>query len=246
MIRKLVVNDGRSERELLMVGTIVVGRDPSCHITDIDPLLSRRHAEFVSGPHGVTIRNLDSRNGILVNGDKMPEHALRPGDVVQMGHLHVRYVEEYPALTNEEERMARERTATGAVPAMAVARPLETVPERDLNATIARSDEDETRAPAAKLPATKAAVKTATPTEAHVVANSSLIVMEASPSCQQIIGVNPDTILGGRLADALTRSLGFVTSGDGPSSLSLTVTRAASGRTVTIVFKAGQPTRTSS
>ena len=52
MIRKLLVNDGRSERELLLDGTIVVGRDPSCHINDLDPLLSRRHAEFVAGPDG--------------------------------------------------------------------------------------------------------------------------------------------------------------------------------------------------
>jgi predicted component of type VI protein secretion system len=92
--RKLVVNDGRSEREVLLVGPIVIGRDPSCHISDLDPLLSRRHAEFVPRPSGLLVRDLGSRNGILVNGSKVPERLLTSGDVVQLGHLQLRYVEE--------------------------------------------------------------------------------------------------------------------------------------------------------
>src|SRR5205814_6926681 len=59
IVRKLVVSDGRTERELLLVGTIVVGRDPSCQLNDLDPLLSRRHAEFVPTSKGVTIRALN-------------------------------------------------------------------------------------------------------------------------------------------------------------------------------------------
>ena len=39
IVRKLLVSDGRTERELLLVGTIVVGRDPSCQLNDLDPLL---------------------------------------------------------------------------------------------------------------------------------------------------------------------------------------------------------------
>ncbi|MGH9385092.1 MAG: FHA domain-containing protein [Vicinamibacterales bacterium] len=94
MKRKLVVNDGRSEREVLLVGPIVIGRDPSCHISDLDPLLSRRHAEFVPRPSGLLVRDLGSRNGILVNGAKVPERLLASGDVVQLGHLQLRYIEE--------------------------------------------------------------------------------------------------------------------------------------------------------
>ena len=84
MIRKLLLNDGRAERELVLKGTIVVGRDPSCHINDLDPLLSRRHAEFVAGPDGAIVRDLGSRNGILVNGNKVPQ-VLKPGDIVRWG-----------------------------------------------------------------------------------------------------------------------------------------------------------------
>ncbi|HXE80559.1 MAG TPA: FHA domain-containing protein [Vicinamibacterales bacterium] len=93
MNRRLVVEDGRSVRELLLVGTIVVGRDPQCEISHADPRLSRRHAEFTVGPEGVTVRDLDSRNGIRVNGRPVKEAALAPGDVVQIAQLNVRLVE---------------------------------------------------------------------------------------------------------------------------------------------------------
>lgn len=97
MIRKLVISNGRSERELLLVGNIVIGRDPACHVSEPDPLLSRRHAEVLAGPHGgVTVRDLNSRNGMLVNGEKTHERVLLPGDVVQLGGLQLRYVEEQP------------------------------------------------------------------------------------------------------------------------------------------------------
>jgi hypothetical protein len=40
----------------------------------------------------VTVRDLGSRNGLFVNGTRAAERALRPGDVVQIGPLRVRYV----------------------------------------------------------------------------------------------------------------------------------------------------------
>jgi pSer/pThr/pTyr-binding forkhead associated (FHA) protein len=122
MTRKLVVNDGRTERELLLTGTICVGRDASCHIHELDPLLSRRHAEFVWQKDRVTIRDLASRNGILVNGLKVPEKVLVSGDVVQLGSLHFRYVEEERVLAPEERARSRERTdAAIETPTMAPA-----------------------------------------------------------------------------------------------------------------------------
>jgi len=57
-------------------------------------LLSRRHAEIVASPYGVTIRDLNSRNGVLVNGEKTRERTLVSGDLVQMGHLQLRYLDD--------------------------------------------------------------------------------------------------------------------------------------------------------
>jgi predicted component of type VI protein secretion system len=88
----LVVNDGKRERELLLVERLVVGRDPACDISVDDGLLSRRHAEFVAASTAVTVRDLGSRNGIFVNGQRRAEQTLQPGDVVQIGPLRVRYL----------------------------------------------------------------------------------------------------------------------------------------------------------
>ena len=95
MSRRLIVSGGSRPLELQLVGTMIVGRDPACEISEsTDPLLSRRHAAFIAGTKDASVRDLGSRNGILVNGVKTPEARLRNGDVVQIGHLQVRYVDE--------------------------------------------------------------------------------------------------------------------------------------------------------
>jgi pSer/pThr/pTyr-binding forkhead associated (FHA) protein len=92
--RKLIIDDGRAERELLVVGTMVVGRDPECEISSSDPRLSRKHAEFRATQTGVVVRDLGSRNGVRVNGKPVTEASLEPGDVVSIAHLSVRFVDE--------------------------------------------------------------------------------------------------------------------------------------------------------
>ena len=92
MSQKLLVKDARGEREFLLIGTLSVGRDPRCDVSDADPLLSRRHAEFLPTEGGVVVRDLNSRNGMLVNGRKVMEAVLQPGDVVQIGRLAVTFV----------------------------------------------------------------------------------------------------------------------------------------------------------
>jgi hypothetical protein len=88
----LVVNDGKRERELLLVERLVVGRDPMCDLSHDDALLSRRHAEFQMVGDEVTVRDLGSRNGLFVNGNRAAERTLNPGDIVTIGPLRVRYL----------------------------------------------------------------------------------------------------------------------------------------------------------
>ena len=92
MSKRLLVRDQRGERERLLVGTMTVGRDTRCDISDSDPLLSRRHAEFVCRPDSLVVRDLNSRNGISVNGVKVQEAVLRPGDVVKVARLVMTYL----------------------------------------------------------------------------------------------------------------------------------------------------------
>lgn len=97
MSLKLLVEDGGSRRELLLVGTMVVGRHPACEISSPDPRLSRRHAEISVTLEGVTVRDLQSRNGIRVNGHSVCDARLQPGDIVQVAHLSLQVVPEGPS-----------------------------------------------------------------------------------------------------------------------------------------------------
>lgn len=111
MVKKLVVNDGTRERELRLVGRIVIGRDPVCDISQDHSLLSRRHAEFVTAEGVVTVRDLGSRNGIFVNGIRAAEQVLEPGDVVQVGPLRARYVVETASAAAAVVKVDAESTA---------------------------------------------------------------------------------------------------------------------------------------
>jgi pSer/pThr/pTyr-binding forkhead associated (FHA) protein len=116
MSKRLIVSGGSRPRELVLVGTIVVGRDPACDISEsADPLLSRRHAAFNAGARDAMVRDLGSRNGILVNGAKMPEAMLKNGDVVQIGHLQVRYVDEVGPFRDVLPPAAEEDAAPTAI-----------------------------------------------------------------------------------------------------------------------------------
>jgi len=75
------------QRELdLSEGSLTVGRSSSCQLFLDDPLVSRRHAIFLVAGTGVTVEDLQSRNGVLVNGQRIQQRTmLRPGDHVLIG-----------------------------------------------------------------------------------------------------------------------------------------------------------------
>lgn len=68
---------------------ITIGRHPTCEFqldTHGDLAVSSRHAEVRAGADGAAmIADLGSTNGTFVNGARVVTHALRDGDVVQLG-----------------------------------------------------------------------------------------------------------------------------------------------------------------
>jgi predicted component of type VI protein secretion system len=109
--KRLVLTDGVRERELQLAGRIVVGRDPSCEISHDDSLLSRRHAEFLTTGDKVMLRDLGSRNGVFVNGERAMERVLEPGDVIQIGPLRARFVLDDAPTSVIAEAVDADRTA---------------------------------------------------------------------------------------------------------------------------------------
>ncbi len=76
---------GRGVRRLVLDHPIEVGRE--CDGENLaDPGVSRRHLRLVPTPVGLSLVDLESRNGTLLNGVKVTGRVvLEPGDVVRLG-----------------------------------------------------------------------------------------------------------------------------------------------------------------
>ena len=65
---------------------VIIGRSPDCHITIEDPLVSRQHAKIVIEEALARIEDMGSRNGVVVNGEKIDVRAeLVDGDRIRLG-----------------------------------------------------------------------------------------------------------------------------------------------------------------
>lgn len=87
---QLIVVQGKPEGKTIpLVGPrFKIGRGETCHLRPNSEQVSREHAEFVVGDEGVTVNDLGSRNGTLVNGRAITApHTLKNGDLVQVGPL---------------------------------------------------------------------------------------------------------------------------------------------------------------
>ena len=70
----------------LSAGQFAVGRNASCQLSLDDPLVSRRHALLSVADDGVVIEDLQSRNGVIVNGHKINGRTeLAAGDRILIG-----------------------------------------------------------------------------------------------------------------------------------------------------------------
>jgi pSer/pThr/pTyr-binding forkhead associated (FHA) protein len=79
--------------------SIVVGRSPDCTIAIADPSLSRQHFELASDAGVWRVRDLDSRNGISVNGKIVARAVVRAGDEIRAGDVIVRLEAAPPRLS---------------------------------------------------------------------------------------------------------------------------------------------------
>jgi len=87
---KLLVVHGRPQRKSLVFprGSYVFGRGAECHIRPNSEWVSRQHCQLLVTSEAASIRDLGSRNGTLINGERvMGERGLADGDQIQIGPL---------------------------------------------------------------------------------------------------------------------------------------------------------------
>ena len=63
----------------------VLGRSGDCDLAIGDDAVSRQHAEIRQTEDGTVLVDLDSTNGVLVNGEAVVSQSLHSGDCVQLG-----------------------------------------------------------------------------------------------------------------------------------------------------------------
>lgn len=97
---KLVVNPTSPQRqEMALPRTLLsIGRDPSNDLVLPDAMVSRRHAVIELRGSQYYLRDCNSSNGSLVNGDRISERGLRDGDLVAIGTARLLFRDDVEAL----------------------------------------------------------------------------------------------------------------------------------------------------
>ena len=81
--RAMLVGGGK--RTVLSGSRVVIGRSRDCDVTLDDPNVSRRHAELRREGGAWVVADLGSTNGVKVNGRRVNDHPLSPGDEIVLG-----------------------------------------------------------------------------------------------------------------------------------------------------------------
>jgi len=86
-VAKLILNPTTSTRREIALGRslLSIGRDPSNDLVLPDAMVSRRHAVIECRGSQYYLRDCNSSNGSVVNGDRVEEKSLRDGDLVAIG-----------------------------------------------------------------------------------------------------------------------------------------------------------------
>jgi len=84
---RLLVIAGPSKDSVIPLpeGEATIGRDPTSAVAVVDPSVSRKHCVLRREDSRFQIKDLDSRNGTLVNGVAIKDHWLRHGDEIATG-----------------------------------------------------------------------------------------------------------------------------------------------------------------
>ena len=94
MEREIAVLTANGQRHEITKRRSTIGRSKDCDVQIADPNISRRHAELTQEGATYWIADLDSTNGIEVNGKQTKRAKLADGDHVKMGSTEITFTRE--------------------------------------------------------------------------------------------------------------------------------------------------------
>ncbi len=76
---------------LIPLEGIVIGRSPDCGLVLSNATVSRRHAHVFHDRRRAVVADLESHNGVLINGGQITRAVLNDGDLLQVGDVLLRF-----------------------------------------------------------------------------------------------------------------------------------------------------------
>jgi len=93
MPKLIVMTDlARTRQVALRAPETTIGRASTNDIVIDNEQVSRLHAVLITEGQSVTVRDLDSRNGVQVNGAKVASQLLAHGDTLSIGNCQMRFL----------------------------------------------------------------------------------------------------------------------------------------------------------
>jgi type II secretory pathway predicted ATPase ExeA len=96
------------DRALLVPGRFVIGRTTDNDMQVDSKFVSRHHMQLVTSIDGCVVEDLNSTNGVFLNGKRVRKHKLVPGDVIKVGLHELAYSRaDLPSEPDEDPRATR-------------------------------------------------------------------------------------------------------------------------------------------
>ena len=93
MAKLVILSQGLTGRSHeLKVDKTTIGRVEDNTFQIAEPSVSSHHCEILLRGTDVLVRDLNSTNGTLLNGNPVTEIDLHPGDIIEMGEMQMEFV----------------------------------------------------------------------------------------------------------------------------------------------------------
>lgn len=98
MAKLVILSQGLTGRtHELKVDKTTIGRVEDNTFPITEPSVSSHHCEILLRGTDVVVKDLNSTNGTFINGEKVSESVLKPGQILRLGQIEMRLETEAPA-----------------------------------------------------------------------------------------------------------------------------------------------------
>jgi pSer/pThr/pTyr-binding forkhead associated (FHA) protein len=109
VILKVLVGKSTGKEIAIPAPRFLIGRSNDCHLRPKSDSISRNHCTILTRKDRVMVRDLNSRNGTFVNGERISDDAqIRDGDQLQVGKLEFQVIVKKSSKTKAKEANPKE------------------------------------------------------------------------------------------------------------------------------------------